>query len=52
MQILTNIQMNESDSVQFRNKTISQLVQELNSPGDEQVAMHPTTLIAIQDQPS
>jgi hypothetical protein len=44
--------MSESDSTQFRNKSISQLVQELNDLGGDHVLMQPSTLIAIQDQPS
>ena len=41
--------MSDTDSCQFRNKSISQLVQQLNNLGDDHVAMHPITLVAIQE---
>ena len=44
--------MSDSDSLVFRNKTISQLVNELNSLGDDHVAIHPTTRIAIHQTDS
>lgn len=33
----------------FRDKTISELVEELNNLGDSHVTMQPTTLVGIQD---
>lgn len=36
----------------FRDRSISELVQELNNLGDGHVAMQPTALIAIQDAES
>lgn len=36
----------------FRDKSITELVHELNNLGDDHVAMQPTTLIAIQDAES
>ena len=45
-------EMTEVSHPNFRDKTISQLVEELNNLGDDHVAMHPTNLIGIQDSVS
>lgn len=42
--------MSDHESIQFRNKSISELVHELNNLGDTNITMQPTTLIGIVDQ--